>query len=769
VTTVRAAVAFAFVLAAGSARFAAGGSDPPRGFEGRPLAEALETLRARGLNLIFSSEIVRPGLVVAEEPTSPDPRTALDQILAPFGLRARDGASGAILVVPAPGPPARRAAPAVDDDAPLEPDPRLVEDIVVVPGLHEIVPQDPGAGRLLDRDAIVAAPALGNDPSRMVSLLPGVASTEGSAEFNPRGGAAKDVSLVLDGLELYDPFHLSAFRSPFSFVDGRMIDSINLLGGGFTADRGDRHGGFLEMSSLAAIDRTTTELEAGTLNSRVAHATVTPLGPLLVSGRYLYPDVTADTTAFGRDGLRPTFADLYVKLGMKAGANTRLSGHALLASDRATLSETDGSENVDAANGSAYFWLRAVRSWSSGAETDSVLSAGRIDRSRTGLAEPDDRLTEVRDHREVRFVGLKSDATWTLGGSHAVRGGLDLHLLRANLMHAAGPPDAETTLAVSPAGASIGAYVAYRVALSRRVTTEAGLRWDRQTYTGDREWSPRLNLAWQAAPRSELRLGLGRYAQSLRIHELRIEDGERTYRSPENSRQVDLTFVQRFTAGWSFRMDAYRHELDRLQPRYENVFHPLELFPEVEADRVLVAPKSARLQGVELSVRGDAGAPLQWMVNYTWSSAADVVSGVEVPRSWDQTHAGNVFVAYGWRSGWFLSANANVHTGWPTTPVTGRAVSLPDGLTEIEPVSGPRNSARFPTYARLDLKTGRGFVTAKGSLRLDLTIVNVTDRENVCCVDEVQFQARPDGGIETFTSYDAWMGITPSFQVLWSF
>jgi len=50
-----------------------------------------------------------------------------------------------------------------------------------------------------------------------------------------------------------------------------------------------------------------------------------------------------------------------------------------------------------------------------------------------------------------------------------------------------------------------------------------------------------------------------------------------------------------------------------------------------------------------------------------------------------------------------------------------------------------------------------------------LSIANVTDRQNVCCVDEVQFKADPDGRIETQTEYDTWMGITPTLQVLWAF
>jgi len=322
---------------------------------------------------------------------------------------------------------------------------------------------------------------------------------------------------------------------------------------------------------------------------------------------------------------------------------------------------------------------------------------------------------------------------------------------------------------VSRSGAGIGAYVAYRAAISDRLFTEAGLRWDRQTYTGDRQWSPRLDLVWKPGQHSEVRLGAGRYAQSQRIHELRIEDGETDYRPPEICEQVDLTYIHRFSKPWSFRVDAYRHRFGRLQPRYENLFHPLELFPEAEPDRVLIAPQGAELHGLEVSVRGVAGAPLQWLANYTWSSAKDIVDGVGVPRSWDQTHAGNFLVAYRWRPGWFLSFAGIVHTGWPTTPVTGRVVTLPDGQTTIEQVIGSRNSARFPTYARLDLKAGRTIAAAKGSVRVELSIANLTDRKNVCCVDEVHFQEAPDGSVATSKDVSYWLGMTPSLQILWKF
>ena len=37
-----------------------------------------------------------------------------------------------------------------------------------------------------------------------------------------------------------------------------------------------------------------TEIEVGTLNSRIAYATPTELGPLLIVGRYWYPEAATE-------------------------------------------------------------------------------------------------------------------------------------------------------------------------------------------------------------------------------------------------------------------------------------------------------------------------------------------------------------------------------------------------------------------------------------------------------------------------------------------
>src|SRR2546428_13680519 len=72
---------------------AAHGGDRPA-YTGRRLAEALDHLRAPGLALIYSSDLVPPHMVVTVEPTAGRPRRLLHQLLAPLGLQSPDGPAG---------------------------------------------------------------------------------------------------------------------------------------------------------------------------------------------------------------------------------------------------------------------------------------------------------------------------------------------------------------------------------------------------------------------------------------------------------------------------------------------------------------------------------------------------------------------------------------------------------------------------------------------------------------------------------------------------
>jgi hypothetical protein len=258
----------------------------------------------------------------------------------------------------------------------LEPRPGFVERIVVTPGRHAVVREEQSSQVILEGRDAVLLPTFGGDISRLAEHVPGIAAADNSAAFHVRGSDTRDVTLVLDGLELYEPYHLRDFQSPFSLIAADIIDRTEVLKGGFTAELGDRHGGFVELASAYPAEPNRTRIAIGTLNSSVTYGTTTPGGSFLISARAWYPELLGDAIELGDTGLDPRFGDVYAKYAWNLSPHTLVSAHALFAHDGLTYEETDGNERVEADARSGYLWARVLRSWTPTLFGDTVISTG---------------------------------------------------------------------------------------------------------------------------------------------------------------------------------------------------------------------------------------------------------------------------------------------------------------------------------------------------------------------------------------------------------
>jgi hypothetical protein len=68
-------------------------------YKGKSLADALRALQARGLQIVFTSATVKGDMRVEVEPHARTLRQILDELLAPHGLKARDGPGAIVEVV----------------------------------------------------------------------------------------------------------------------------------------------------------------------------------------------------------------------------------------------------------------------------------------------------------------------------------------------------------------------------------------------------------------------------------------------------------------------------------------------------------------------------------------------------------------------------------------------------------------------------------------------------------------------------------------------
>jgi len=251
------------------------------------------------------------------------------------------------------------------------------------------------------------------------------------------------------------------------------------------------------------------------------------------------------------------------------------------------------------------------------------------------------------------------------------------------------------------------------------------------------------------------------------VQSLQVEDGMTNFWPAQRADQFIVGMRQLVRDHTALRAEIFRKEIRDVRPRFENLYDPLGLIPELQPDRVRLEPESARAQGVELSIDRTA-ASWTWWASYTWSRVTDRIDGRDVVRSWDQRHA--IQAGFGWHDErWSFSAAASVHSGWPATDLS----LVEDGVdADGEPVyvavAGQRNALRHPSFSSVDLRVSRRFRVPRGRLLAFFEVSNVLNRRNVCCID-FDIEEDADGNPVLERSFDYWLPRLPAIGILWEF
>jgi hypothetical protein len=739
-----------------------------RRYAGRPLVDALRGLESQGLRLIYSDDVVPAQAIVKEEPRASDARKVLDELLAPHSLRATAGPRGTLLIVRVEE---RNAAPAPQM-------PIALAEIIVTPSQFEILSQEPERRQFMSRDEVRRVPHLADDLFRAIARVPGTTSSDVTARPNIRGGSENEVSVLVDGAEVYDPFHLRDLFRAFSTIDAEAVGAVDILTGGFPSEYGGRMSGVIDVDTLAP-SKTRTEIGISLLNTRLLSqgSFGQQRGEWLFSLRRGYLrevlQLIDDT-----DDLDPSYYDLLGKLQWTFGNSAVVSAHVLAADDRIRVSEF--AENATARSRDAYLWLNARGVPRTGVFVQSVLSVAQLETSREGTygGTNFEESGTLHDERSSRIIGWKNDATVELSPRNVLKGGVTLRRARSEYDYAAdarilfaplipgGPvPRFTRTTRMTVSGSEISAYLADRVRLGNRLVAEAGVRLETETHTPDGvHINPRLNVAWTVGRRTSLRAAWGRFSQPQYVYELPVEDGVNEFSPSQRAEHRVIGIDHQFNAAVTARVEAYEKNFSDLRPRFENIFDRIVIFPELRFDRVRIAPESARARGAEMLLRIEPpDSALSGWVSYSRSEVTDRIAGVDVARAWDQRNAVNGSINYRIGAAWNFNVAGTYHTGWPITPVTATFQA-----GQVVAAAGPLYSLRLPAYRRVDLRVSRNIPAGRGGFTFFLELFNVLNQSNIVRVDYFNFSVTGEQ-VDVAPEYDSLFGVLPSFGVTWHF
>jgi len=748
---------------------------PP--YAGRPVRAVLDELQRSGLNLIYNDSLVPGSLRVLREPKARNGPDLLNEILGPHGLATRKIGPDTLAIV-AVSKPVDAATPAGASRHRAA----ALDEVVVTASQYGLAHDEAiGPRTFLTQAELRSLPKLADEPLRAVHRLPGAASNGLSGLAHMRGGEENETQILLDGMPLTEPFHLKNFFSPVSVLDAEIVDSMDVYAGGFPADYGDRMSAVVDARSIvpAADGGYTLGVSLFHLNGLASDTFAGNRGRWVASARR---SNLAEVMKLGDTHLgEPRYLDSFLKAEYDVRDSTTVSAHALFVDDRIKLNNTDETEFASTTNRSVHIWTTVQQRWSDDLTGRALLAWTSIDNDRSGTVDdPGNRTGAVEDSRDSRSALLRlelekgdDDFRW--------RAGLDAswsdaaYAYDSTLQTAAGYPypnseplDIVRHSRARPQGSETGAFVAARWRLTDVLTGELGLRWDNQTYDsvdGGTQLSPRANLLYDYSPDTQFRASWGRFYQAQGINELQVEDGVDVFFPAQSADHFILSVEHAFTGEVSARVEAYYKDYDELKPRFENLFDPLVLLPELETDRVGIAPSAGTIRGIEFLVHDRSARPWGWWLSYSWSDTEETVGGAEVARGWDQRHAVNAGI--NWTEGpWDIALAGTWHTGWPTTPATLVPATVPGEDPAV--IIGARNSARLDDFRSVDLRAGYTFDIGDTELLTFFELINMLGLKNPCCVEYTVRDAGA-GNFRLDQDFDYWPRFVPNLGILWKF
>lgn len=625
---------------------------------------------------------------------------------------------------------------------------------------------DPGVtARVVEGADLKVLPGLAEaDVLRAVELLPGVVSTSDfSSAFNVRGGSADQNLILLDGVPIFNPFHLGGL---FSVFNADAVARAELLAGGFGAEYGGRVSSVLNVESDARFPEkmevsggisllATRLLVRSRLPGLLGQALGGENGSWFVSARRSYFDQL----------LRPVvdfpyhLTDLqgHVSTGTRGGGRVSLTGYAGadvldLSNFRAPGADADSSI------------LRVRWNWGNrllGLRWEQPLRSGWTGDTRLGYSSFADRLGFV-DFGDVNFASgidqwsLHSDWVRDLNVEASVRVGAALDWMRYNNLAEAGGTE---FFSGKDRGLLAAAYASVRLEPDDRWVVEPGLRLDAWLPGGTEHviFAPRLALKrfWGDDRDAALKLAVGRYSQilhSLRDEQLPVSNDTWVLAGrgvpAVISDQIQIGMEGYWGEVWSASVEGYLRDF-----RGVTEFNVADN-PNDPADDLLNG--RGRSYGLDFLLRRTSGRLTGWttvsllrarrtLPDPTVAAWEDIPPEVTFAPVFDRRVDVDLVLEYLLPLSIELGARWNYGSPLPYTRPAGQYFAWnhntfsgefrpSDRRDDDEPplyvVAGKRNAERYPPYHRLDMTLRRTFRPRWAALTPYLQVLNVYNRRD---------------------------------------
>ena len=735
------------------------------------VAQALAAIERGGVRLVYSSQLVPPGLRARRPITGSTVEARLHSLLAPLGLEARALPGGGYAIVRA----AAESVAVVRRAIPVE---KSLDQIVVQTSRYR---SNLISGVMAARRALENSPETHNDAVRALQVIPGTAVAGYTALTHVRGSRDDEILFRYDGVTLNQPYHLKELQSLFSPVDPTAVESVTSWTGIAPIEFGNRIGGVVDIAPRR-ITRATADIQVSEQGASAMVGTVFGGGRGTVFADLRMQNEFAPVGWIETRVGAPTLNDMIVHATWRIDGRTTLAAGTLAIDDRRKYFSTENAQNKSVNGGEFYAWFRLQHRFGARLRSETVISSEDSHENVGGsVAEPYIVIGRLQEHSWHSVYTLREELrempsprwSWHVGAKATA---VDLIDQSSGYAAYSAPfaPDLQSN-AVNISDENLAArattdafYGSLRWRATRDIVADIGVRRDRRKFRyvpADSQWSVRANLRERLSAVSTLRLGWGQETQA-DVFDPRLVGGAIVPLSVRRVTQTNLSLERVLPDRWIGRAEAYCKDEGTPYAKSTYIFSPFALLPELAVDRVHVYSTRSRMYGAELSLTTDRTRAVSGSISYVWSRAEDLIGALWTPRAWDQPNAVKMDAL--WRRGPFRVAGSLVwHTGWPYTPLIASSTTWTD-TTGVKLGIAPLNSARLGNFLSLDARIAWQHRLGRGTLQAFLEIYDLTDTHATCCRSYAVTRSA-SGVYQLDESRSPWLNLTPIVGVRWHF
>ncbi|HEX5656138.1 MAG TPA: TonB-dependent receptor, partial [Polyangiales bacterium] len=587
--------------------------------------------------------------------------------------------------------------------------------------------------RTIEREELMRVAGTRGDALRTIELLPGVARPPFTAGVVLiRGSAPGDSQVLLDGVPVPLLYHFGGLTS---FINSRVLDRIDFYPGNFSVRYGRAMGGIIDVGlrdpktdKIHGVLDTNLPLDT----SLVLEGPITEKSAFMVGGRRSYlGNILAATLPDSVGTLAaPVYYDYQGFVTYRPTDRDRLRIGAFGSSDRLKILFSPNDDDP------------SVQSLQLGTQFHRVQLAWRRQYSRK--LEHDISFAIGREHNNFRFPPyFKLDlainqaylrAEWRyrfneavqlIVGTDSIAGFYDVNFFGPQF------PDMDSS---SNMGGSIdtldksafdrrdyfsqlSGFIELPMQPIKALRVIPGLRLDHNSLTQRFAFDPRLSAVYSVTPAWRVKGGVGVFSQPPDPPQVLKGFG-----NPDllynKAIHYSLGFEHDFSDEYSLNIEGF---YKTLRDRPVTPDSPTSLMQAAIEQPPYVSEGIGRVKGLEVAGRKQAKGRWFGFLSYTLMKSERKDPGEPWrPFNYDQRHiftlAGNVILGRGWETGGVI----RIVTGSPRTPVAGATQSLDNDTWQA--ADGRLNSARAPTFNRIDLRVEKKWVFDSWRIALYLDV-----------------------------------------------